>query len=118
MTETKNGITLHSRSFALPQVPTVVVCVDGFDPEYLEQGITDELLPNCKKFIESGFHCIANAAMPSFTNPNNTSIITGVPTAVHGISGNFFLDRETGKETMVTDASLLRGSTILAEMSK
>ena len=28
--------------------------------------------------------------MPTFTNPNNVSIITGVPPSVHGISGNFF----------------------------
>lgn len=55
--------------------------------------------------------------MPSFTNPNNVSIITGAPPSVHGIAGNFFLDRETGKETMITDDSLLRGSTILEQMS-
>ncbi|KAL9096485.1 MAG: hypothetical protein Q9165_001482 [Trypethelium subeluteriae] len=116
--DTKSTVTLHSISYALPERPTVVVCVDGFDPEYLEKGIADGLMPNCKKFLVTGFHVTANAAMPTFTNPNNTSIITGVPTAVHGISGNFYLDRETGKEIMVTDASLLRGSTILAEMSK
>jgi phosphonoacetate hydrolase len=55
--------------------------------------------------------------MPSFTNPNNVSIITGQPTAVHGIAGNYFLDRETGQETMIVDDSLLRGSTILAELA-
>lgn len=50
--------------------------------------------------------------------PNNVSIITGAPTAKHGISGNFFLDKETGKEAMVLDDSLLRGTTILEQMSK
>lgn len=55
--------------------------------------------------------------MPSFTNPNNVSIITGAPPSVHGIAGNFLLDRETGKETMIMDGSLLRGSTILEQMS-
>lgn len=55
--------------------------------------------------------------MPSLTNPNNVSIITGQPTAVHGISGNYFLDRATGKESMIVDDTLLRGSTILAEMA-
>lgn len=55
--------------------------------------------------------------MPTFTNPNNVSIITGAPTAVHGIAGNYFLDRATGDEIMVVDDSLLRGSTILAEMA-
>lgn len=55
--------------------------------------------------------------MPSFTNPNNLSIITGQPTSVHGVAGNYFLDRETGEEIMVVDDSLVRGSTILAEMA-
>jgi phosphonoacetate hydrolase len=95
-----------------------VVCVDGFDPEYLQQGIADGILPNMAKFVQNGFAATANCAMPSFTNPNNVGIITGVPTAVHGISGNFFLDRETRKEEMVLDDSLLRGSTILEQMSK
>jgi phosphonoacetate hydrolase len=92
--------------------------VDGFDPDYLDHGIANGLMPNCKKFLETGFHITGNSAMPSLTCPNNTSIITGMPTAAHGISGNYFLDRETGKETMITDDSLLRGSTILSEMSK
>lgn len=70
------------------------------------------------KMVQSGFAATAKCAMPAFTNPNNVSIITGAPTAVHGISGNFFLDRATGKEEMVLDDSLLRGSTILEQMSK
>ena len=116
--EAQSTVSLHSKSYAIPKKPTVVVCVDGFDPEYLDRGIADGLMPNCKRFVETGFHTTVDVAMPTTTNPNNTSIITGVPTALHGISGNFFLDRETGKEIMITDASLLRGSTILAEMSK
>ena len=32
--------------------------------------------------------------VPSFTNPNNLSIVTGAPPAVHGICGNYFYDRE------------------------
>jgi phosphonoacetate hydrolase len=112
-----DSITLHGRSYALPKQPTVVICVDGFDPEYLTQGITDNVVPNLTKFIQQGFHATANSCMPSFTNPNNVSIITGQPPAVHGIAGNFFLDRETGKEKMIQDDSLLRGSTILEQMS-
>jgi phosphonoacetate hydrolase len=54
--------------------------------------------------------------MPSFTNPNNVSIITGAPPSKHGIAGNFFLDRETGETRMITDDSLLLGSTLLEQM--
>ena len=35
--------------------------------------------------------------MPSFTNPNNLSIITGRPPAVHGIAGNYFFDPRRGQ---------------------
>ena len=55
--------------------------------------------------------------LPTFTNPNNVSIVTGAPPAVHGISGNYYLDRETGREVMLTDASLMRCETILARMA-
>ncbi|KAK8127526.1 hypothetical protein PG984_008634 [Apiospora sp. TS-2023a] len=113
----KTHITLHGKTYHLPRQPTVVVCIDGFDPSYLNQGIADGLLPTMQGFMEHGFHATADAAMPTFTNPNNVSIITGVPTAVHGIAGNYFLDRATGDEVMVVDDSLLRGSTILAEMA-
>ncbi|KAI4597727.1 hypothetical protein KJ359_004002 [Pestalotiopsis sp. 9143b] len=111
------SITLHGRSYAIPRQPTVVICVDGFDPEYLEKGLADGILPNLAHFVHDGFHATAKSCMPSFTNPNNVSIITGQPPSVHGIAGNFFLDRATGEETMTQDDSLLRGSTILAQMS-
>lgn len=55
--------------------------------------------------------------MPSLTNPNNLSIITGFPTSVHGVSGNYYLDKETGQEHMIVDDSMLRGTTILAQMA-
>jgi phosphonoacetate hydrolase len=61
---------------------------------------------------------MADAAMPTFTNPNNLSIVTGVPPARHGISGNFFLDRETGVAVMMNDASFLRAETIPAAFSR
>lgn len=113
-----SSFTLHSREYRLPKGPTVVVCVDGFDPEYLVSGLERNLLPTFKPFVESGFHATAKSCMPSFTNPNNVSIITGAPPSIHGIAGNFFLDRETGRETMITDDTLLRGSTLLQKMSE
>ncbi|KAL3476036.1 alkaline-phosphatase-like protein [Aspergillus californicus] len=110
-------VELHSTKYTLPQVPTVVVCVDGFDPEYLEHGIASGILPTLKSFRDKGFHATAKCAMPSFTNPNNVSIITGVPPSIHGIAGNYFLDRATKEERMIQDDSLLRGSTILQLMA-
>ncbi|KAJ6095556.1 hypothetical protein N7486_006302 [Penicillium sp. IBT 16267x] len=114
--ESRSKFTLHSKEYHIPTQPTVVVCIDGFDPEYLESGFERGLLPTFKSIVENGFHATAKSCMPSFTNPNNVSIITGAPPSFHGIAGNFFLDRETGEAHMVTDDSLLRGSTLLEQM--
>ncbi|KAM3523704.1 hypothetical protein NHJ13051_004958 [Beauveria bassiana] len=111
------SVTLHGRTYQLPRKPTVIICIDGFDPEYLEAGLAEGILPNMAKLMSDGFHATATCSMPSVTNANNVSIITGAPTAVHGIATNYFLDRLTGKETMIVDDALVRGSTILAEMA-
>jgi phosphonoacetate hydrolase len=110
--------TVNNRSYSLPSKPIVIVCVDGFDPTYLDHGIRSGILPNLKRFMAEGFSALADSVLPTFTVPNNISIITGVPPSVHGVSGNYYLDRETGQEVMVTDASLLRCETILASLSK
>jgi phosphonoacetate hydrolase len=112
------AITVNGRRYALPRRPTIAICVDGFDPAYLAQGLREGTLPTFARFAASGFAGTAMDAMPSFTNPNNTSIITGVAPAVHGISGNYYLDRATGREVMITDAKLLRCPTILAATSQ
>jgi phosphonoacetate hydrolase len=96
----------------------VVVCIDGCDPQYITQGIADGVCPTIARFHTQGFASTADCVMPSFTNPNNVSIVTGAPPEVHGIAGNYSLDRETGKEIMMTDASLLRGETLLALLSE
>jgi phosphonoacetate hydrolase len=75
-------------------------------------------LPVMKSFEQTGFVGFADCSIPSTTNTNNTSIVTGVPPAVHGINGNYYLDRQTGKEIMITDASLLRCDTILGAFSQ
>jgi phosphonoacetate hydrolase len=110
-------VKVNGRGYAVPKRPTVVIVVDGFDPAYLEHGLAHGALPTMKSFNKRGFVGSADCSMPSTTNTNNTSIVTGVPPAVHGINGNYYLDPETGKEIMITDASRLRCATILGVMS-
>jgi phosphonoacetate hydrolase len=110
-------VEVNGRSYRTPERPTVVICFDGCDPAYIERGIKDGILPTIAKFRDTGFFGSAEAQVPTFTNPNNASIVTGVPPAVHGISGNYYLDRATGEERMITDASLMRCGTILAAMA-
>lgn len=111
-------IQLNGRRYRKPTRPTVVVCVDGFDPEYFEDGVRRNIIANLARLSQTGFSGRADAVMPTFTNPNNLSIITGAPPAVHGIAGNYYLDRETGREVMVTDAGQLRSETILGKFSE
>jgi len=111
-------IALNGRNYRKPGRPTAVICADGCDPRYLEAGIAAGVLPTIVGFREGGFYGLADAAMPTFTNPNNVSIVTGVAPSVHGISGNFALDRETGAEVMMTDPAMVRTPTLLALMSQ
>jgi phosphonoacetate hydrolase len=111
-------ISVNGRSYALPKRPTVVICLDGFDPEYLYQGIEDGVLPTMAGFLTSGYVGTSLSAVPTTTNTNNTSIVTGVPPSVHGINGNYYLDPDTGEEIMITDAARLRCGTIFAAMNK
>ena len=118
LSATSDQVSVNGRFYRKPRRPTVVICVDGFDPAYLQQGLKDGSLPNLARFGAHGFSATARGVMPSFTNPNNTSLLTGTVPAVHGISGNYYLDRRTGKEIMITDASVLRCETILGALSQ
>ena len=111
-------IELNGRIYCRPRRPTVVICADGCDPTYIEAGLEAGVLPTIARWREAGFYAVGDAAMPTFTNPNNLSIVTGAPPSVHGISGNFALDRDSGAEVMMTDPDMVRGDTVLALMSQ
>jgi phosphonoacetate hydrolase len=106
-------ISVNDREYKYPKAPTVVVCLDGSEPGYIERAIDAGVAPNFARLMKDGANLSALSAMPSFTNPNNMSIITGRPPAVHGIAGNYFYDRASGKEVMMNDASFLRAPTIM-----
>lgn len=110
-------INANGRDYTLPARPVVVVCVDGCEPDYVTQAIQAGVAPYLKRMLEKGASLVGDCVVPSFTNPNNLSIVTGAPPSVHGICGNYFLDPETGKEVMMNDAQYLRAGTILAALS-
>ena len=104
----------NGRDYPAPRQPVVVICIDGFDPAYLEAARTHRLCPFLGDLIEHYGGRVAASALPSFTNPNNMSLITGVAPARHGISGNYALDPETGAPVMMNTPAFLRAETILA----
>jgi phosphonoacetate hydrolase len=106
-------VSVNDREYKYPKAPTIVVCLDGSEPGYIERAIDAGVAPNFARLMKDGANLSALSAMPSFTNPNNMSIITGRPPAVHGIAGNYFYDRASGKEVMMNDASFLRAPTIM-----
>ena len=112
-----SNIEVNGRSYKLPTVPTVVVCVDGCEPDYLAQAVATGHMPWLKRTLAEGTGLIAKCVVPTFTNPNNLSIVTGAPPSVHGICGNYLFDTASGTEVMMNDPKWLRAPTILASLA-
>jgi len=112
------SITVNDRTYKLPKRPTVVVCIDGSEPGYIEETVKAGRAPWFAKVMKEGTNLLADCVVPSFTNPNNLSIVTGQPPAVHGISGNYFLDPDTGKEVMMNDPKFLRVETVFPSFQR
>jgi phosphonoacetate hydrolase len=111
-------LEVNGRSLQWPKRPTVVICLDGGDPAYLEAARAAGTIPALDRMMREGFSATAAAVMPTFTNPNNVSIVCGAPPSVHGVSGNYYLERDSGREIMMLDASPLRAPTILSVFSQ
>ncbi len=111
-------VIVNAIEYQWPERPVVVVCIDGGDPAYLRQFLQDGAIPNIARFMKDGFSVIADGTVPSFTCPNNMSIITGTPASRHGISGNFYLDTRTGEAVVMTGPELLRGDTIITKFAE
>ncbi len=109
--------TVNQRSYRAPTQPTVVVCVDGCEPDYIAQAVATGHMPWMKRTLAEGTGLIADCVVPSFTNPNNLSIVTGAPPSVHGICGNYLFDTASGTEVMMNDPKWLRAPSLLAALA-
>jgi len=110
-------VTVNGRTYRWMDRPVVVVCVDGCQLEYITAAVAAGVAPFLDRLLEGSGSFLADCVMPSFTNPNNLSIVTGAPPSVHGICGNYFFDPERGEEVMMNDPRHLRVGTILAAFS-
>ncbi|CDX32920.1 Phosphonoacetate hydrolase [Mesorhizobium plurifarium] len=106
------NVTANGRSYAWPRVPAIAICLDGCEPAYLDEAIKAGLMPALEMIKKKGTVRFAHSVIPSFTNPNNLSIATGRPPAVHGICGNYLYNPETGEEVMMNDPKFLRAPTV------
>jgi phosphonoacetate hydrolase len=97
-----------------PKQRVVIVMFDGFGMEYLNS--TE--LPTLQRWREHGLFKEVRAVMPTVTNTNNSSICCGVWPDVHGISGNSYLNPQTGTEDYMQTSDLLRAPTIFDRAAK
>ncbi|MEE3051191.1 MAG: phosphonoacetate hydrolase [Pseudomonadota bacterium] len=112
MTDTLETVSVNSRDYAWPKQPVVVVCIDGSEPDYIERAVADGAMPFLSEVLKTGSDLRGDCVVPSFTNPNNISIVTGVPPSVHGIGANFFFDRDSGEDVMMGNPKFMRAGTI------
>lgn len=110
-------VTVNGRSYAAPRAPLVVLCIDGCEPDYLTCAMEAGAMPYLRSALARGTWTTGDCVIPSFTNPNNLSIVTGAPPSVHGICGNYFFDPHAGVEVMMNDPKYLRAPTILARFA-
>jgi phosphonoacetate hydrolase len=111
-------VEVNGRIYHWPKAPLVVICCDGSEPAYMEIAMSEGLMPNLKAMIAKGENRRGLSVIPSFTNPNNMSIVTGRTPDVHGICGNYLIDPATGLETMMNDPKWLRAPTIFSAFQK
>ena len=110
---TGRAFAANDRLYEVPSEPVLAVCVDGWDPEYVEDALARGLVPRIAELVSDGAYVLGHAQVPTFTNPNNVAIVSGVSAARNGIAGNHYRDA-SGEEVQVTDPSFLRAGTIHA----
>jgi phosphonoacetate hydrolase len=104
----------NGRRYQAPDRPVLAICADGWDPEYVDDALDRKLMPRLAETLAGGgTYALGAAQVPTFTNPNNAAIVTGVSAAHNGIAGNHYLD-DHGDEVQVTDPTFLRATTIHA----
>ncbi|MGZ6037139.1 MAG: alkaline phosphatase family protein [Phenylobacterium sp.] len=74
---------------AAPQPPvTILVSIDGFRPDYLDRGVT----PNLLALARSGVRADMRPSFPSKTFPNHYALVTGLRPDRNGIVANNMTD--------------------------
>ena len=87
----------------------VIVCCDGLDPEYLSATDT----PGWDTIADTGRAGECDGVVPSVTNVNNVSIVTGSYPETHGITTNTYYDRDRDERVYMEDPSFIRCPTKL-----
>jgi phosphonoacetate hydrolase len=107
-------LVVNGRRYESPDRRILAICADGWDPDYVDDAFERRLMPRLGEALShGGTYVIGRAQVPTFTNPNNVTIVTGVSAAINGVAGNHYR-AASGEEVQVTDPSFLRAETIHA----
>ncbi len=90
------GLVLAVQAAAAWAAPVLMISVDGMKPEYVteaaQRGIKAPFLRSMMR--EGAWAAGVTGVLPTVTYPSHTTLITGVPPAVHGILANAIYDPE------------------------
>lgn len=79
--------------------------VDGFDPAYVQPA----RMPRLAGLMKAGAATLdGRGVLPSLTNVNHVSLLTGTYPARHGLSTNFYYDRATRTEVFMEQVSFVQ----------
>lgn len=92
----------------------LIIVIDGCAAEYL----SEENTPNLYRLAADGFYKIVQSAVPSVTNVNHATILTGKFPGGHGVVGNYYYNRETGEEGFIESSDFLKTDTVLDIMRR
>jgi len=87
----------------------LIIVIDGCSTEYISR----ESTPNLYRIAEDGFYKVIESAVPSVTNVNHATILTGKFPSEHGVVGNYFYKRETGEQGFIESSNFIKAETIL-----
>ena len=104
--------SVNGRDYSPPALPIAIICIDGCGDEYLSVSLARGVMPNLATMLKAGHRSMVRGALPSFTNVNNSAMVTGCPPRETGIGGNYIIDPATGEEVMTNSPDFLRRDTI------
>jgi phosphonoacetate hydrolase len=79
--------------------------IDGFDPAYVQPA----RMPRLAALMQAGASTLdGRGVLPSLTNVNHVSLLTGTFPDRHGLSTNFYFDRATKTEVFMEQVSFVR----------
>ena len=93
---------------------TIVIMIDGLDPEYFEWCPT----PNIRQLARQGFMVEGKGMMPSVTNVNNVSLVTAGYPDTHGITTNYWLNREDNREYYMESGDFIESETMFQRATR